>query len=251
MQAVDPAQVTAQQQANWDRHAATYAEVVISKDDIDAATPQVISAIKKHQELASGEQVIFQLKGGRIVACAYMQLWKAAACLTLPVPLSIGAKILDIASSSGRPAVPLAKEFPHAHVISTDLSPKSVSLVHTYAQAQGVTNLTAQVADAQNLQDFADSTFKVVTCSYGLFFMPEATKALREAYRVLQPGGLFVAIVWAWPDKVQMSEVSQPFILASSHIHLVTKLEHRAIIQSFTQSSLQGAMHPYLVCDMQ
>lgn len=38
--------------------------------------------------------------------------------------------------------------------------------------------------------------------------MPEATKALKEAYRVLQPGGLFVAVVWAWPDKVQMSEVS-------------------------------------------
>lgn len=142
-------------------------------------------------------------------------LIRSPGCLTLPAPLSIGAKILDIASSSGRPAVPLAKEFPHARVISTDLSPNSVSLVHTYAQAQGVTNLTAQVADAQNLQDFADSTFKVVTCSYGLFFMPEATKAVREAYRVLQPGGLFVAIVWAWPDKVQMSEVSQ----SSLHHH--------------------------------
>ena len=106
--------------------------------------------------------------------------------------------------------MPLAKKFQHAHVISTDLSPKSVSLVHTYAQAQGVTNLTAQVADAQNLQDFADATFSVVTCSYGLFFMPEATKAVKEAHRVLQPGGLFVATVWGWPDKVQMSEVSHP-----------------------------------------
>ena len=114
--------------------------------------------------------------------------------------------------------MPLAIEFPHAHVISTDLSPKSVSLVHTYAQ--GVTNLTAQVADAQNLQDFPDSTFSLVTCSYGLFFMPEATKALREAYRVLQPGGLYVATVWAWPDKVQMSEVSHSHVCHHTSICL-------------------------------
>ena len=103
--------------------------------------------------------------------------------------------------------MPLAKAFPDAQVTSTDLSPKSVSLVLKYAEAQGVSNLTAQAADAQNLQDFDDNTFSLVTCSYGLFFMPEATKALREAYRVLQPGGLFVATVWGWPDKVQMSEV--------------------------------------------
>lgn len=116
--------------------------------------------------------------------------------------------MLDIASSSGRPSVPLAKEFPDAHVTSTDLSPKSVSLVLKHAQAQGVTNLTAQAADGQNLVDFADATFSVVTCSYGLFCMPEAAKALTEAYRVLQPDGLLVVIVWAWPDKVQLSEVS-------------------------------------------
>ncbi|KAL3134955.1 hypothetical protein ABBQ32_007915 [Trebouxia sp. C0010 RCD-2024] len=172
MQAGDAAQITAQQQANWDRHAETYSEVVISNDSTDLATLQVISAIKQHKNLPAA-----------------------------------GAKFLDIASSAGRPAVPLAKAFPDAQVTSTDLSPKSVSLVSKYAEAQGVTNLTAQAADAQNLQGFHDNTFSVVTCSYGLFFMPEATKALREAYRVLQPGGLFVVTVWAWPDTVQMSEV--------------------------------------------
>lgn len=134
-------------------------------------------------------------------------------------PSGSGAKFLDIASSAGRPAVPLAKAFPDAQVTSTDLSPKSVSLVSKYAEAQGVTNLTAQAADAQNLQGFHDNTFSVVTCSYGLFFMPEATKALREAYRVLQPGGLFVVTVWAWPDTVQMSEVSHS-ALHGTHCHI-------------------------------
>ena len=68
MQATDAAQITAQQQANWDRHADTYAEVVIGNDDIDAATPHVIIAIKKHKELASGKQGLFKLKEGRVIA---------------------------------------------------------------------------------------------------------------------------------------------------------------------------------------
>lgn len=134
--------------------------------------------------------------------------------------MPIGAKILDVASSSGRPAVPLAKAFPHSQVTSTDLSPASSSLVCKYAKAQGVTNVTAQAADAQNLKDFADNTFSVVTCTYGLFFMPEATKALKEVYRVLQPGGLFVATIWGWPDKVQMSQVSNS--AWHQHMHLQT-----------------------------
>lgn len=57
MQAGDAAQITAQQQANWDRHAETYSEVVISNDSNDLATVQVISAIKKHKNLpAAGER---------------------------------------------------------------------------------------------------------------------------------------------------------------------------------------------------
>lgn len=72
MQAVDAAQITAQQQASWDRHANTYAEVVVGNDDIDAATPQVISAVKKHKELASGEQMLFKLHDGRVIPFACM-----------------------------------------------------------------------------------------------------------------------------------------------------------------------------------
>ena len=62
MQAVDAAQITAQQKATWDRFADTYTEVVISKDYNDPATLQVISAIKSHKELATGEQITFKLE---------------------------------------------------------------------------------------------------------------------------------------------------------------------------------------------
>lgn len=78
MQALDAAQITAQQQTNWDRHADTYTEVVIRKDENDAATIQVTSAITDHKELAcllaSGKQVAFTLQERHIVASECMRL---------------------------------------------------------------------------------------------------------------------------------------------------------------------------------
>ena len=116
-------------------------------------------------------------------------------------------EILDIASNCGNPAVPLAKALPAARVVATDLSPVAASFIANYAQAEGVANVTAQPADAQDLRQFHDGTFAAVTCSYGLMYMPDHLKALKEAYRVLQPGGLFVAAVWAPLERFQIGQV--------------------------------------------
>ena len=91
--------------------------------------------------------------------------------------------------------------------ISTDLAPSSNELALKYAEAEGVVNVKAQTADAQDLQAFADATFAAETCTYGLLFMPQFEKALKEAYRVLQPGGLYVATLWAEPEQVQTTQV--------------------------------------------
>ena len=117
-------------------------------------------------------------------------------------------RMLDVASNSGTPAVPLGKAVPNAEVVATDLSPAAVSLVSQYAAAEGVVNVTAQAADAQDLQDFKDNTFDAVNCSYGLMFMPEHQKALQEAYRVLKIGGLYTASVWAPLENFQFGQVS-------------------------------------------
>lgn len=97
---------------------------------------------------------------------------------------------------------------PHAQVVATDLSPVAVNFISDYAVAEGVANVKAQPADGQNLEQFHSCSFGAVTCSYGLMFMPDHVRALREAYRALQPGGLYVACVWASLDKVQLGQVS-------------------------------------------
>lgn len=102
--------------------------------------------------------------------------------------------------------MPLAKRFPQAKVISTDFSPNSVKLAAKRASAEGLDNFQAQVADAQDLSAFTENSFAVVTCSYGILFMPDYQKVLREVHRVLQPGGLFVATIWS-PDPAQVQTI--------------------------------------------
>jgi SAM-dependent methyltransferase len=59
-------------------------------------------------------------------------------------------------------------------------------------------------ADALALP-FADSTFDVVVCQFGVMFYPDKGKAFREARRVLKPSGCFLFNVW---DRIEEHEFS-------------------------------------------
>jgi ubiquinone/menaquinone biosynthesis C-methylase UbiE len=50
-------------------------------------------------------------------------------------------------------------------------------------------------ADAAALP-FSDGSFDAVVCQFGLMFVPEKELAMREAYRVLSSGGVFLFNVW-------------------------------------------------------
>ena len=48
----------------------------------------------------------------------------------------------------------------------------------------------------------------MITCQYGLSFAPDVAAAMREAARVLRPGGLYVAVVNG--VKLQQVEARRP-----------------------------------------
>jgi SAM-dependent methyltransferase len=100
-----------------------------------------------------------------------------------------GMRVLDLASGTGEPSLTLAAHVgPDGHVTATDLVPEMLAAAEEGARERGLTNLTFQQADAEALP-FADQTFDVVTCRFGVMFFPNVGQALRESYRVLEPDG--------------------------------------------------------------
>mmetsp|Transcript_1265 Transcript_1265/g.2617 ORF Transcript_1265/g.2617 Transcript_1265/m.2617 type:complete len:229 (+) Transcript_1265:2739-3425(+) len=85
------------------------------------------------------------------------------------------------------------------------------------ASARGLSNVTCEVVDAQNLSTIASGSQDVVTVCYGLMFMPDLQKALAEMKRVLKPdSGILVATVWAEMPMIKIVGQTMTEVLGSA-----------------------------------
>jgi SAM-dependent methyltransferase len=105
-----------------------------------------------------------------------------------------GMRVLDLASGTGEPAISLAPLIaPRGEVTALDLSPELLEIAGQRARQRGLSNFSARPGDANHLP-FADASFDLVTSRFGVMFLRE--DALREAYRVLKPGGRACFAAW-------------------------------------------------------
>ncbi|MCA1723978.1 MAG: class I SAM-dependent methyltransferase [Thermomicrobia bacterium] len=113
-----------------------------------------------------------------------------------------GMRVLDLASGTGEPALSLAPRVgPDGRVTATDVIPEMVAIAAENAEQQGFTNISFQQADAGALP-FPEASFDRVTCRFGVMYFPDVPQALREARRVLRPGGRAVFAVWGLLDQI-------------------------------------------------
>lgn len=77
-------------------------------------------------------------------------------------------------------------------IVATDLN--QPMLDHAIAKP-GMGRVHFQQADAQALP-FADASCDAVVCQFGVMFFPDRVLGLREAHRVLKPGGRLLFNVW-------------------------------------------------------
>src|SRR6266581_7620730 len=110
--------------------------------------------------------------------------------------LGPGMRVLDLASGVGDPALSIAAKIaPSGRVTATDLGPGMISLAEELAHKKGLTNIEFREASAEGLP-FADESYDVLTCRFGIMFFPDLPKALRECLRVLKPGGRAAFVAW-------------------------------------------------------
>ncbi len=125
----------------------------------------------------------------------------ATAVILQAAQVRPGIKVLDVASGMGEPALALAEAVgPTGHVTATDFAPGVLEVAEEDARARGLANIAFRQADAQELP-FPDQSFDLVTCRLGVMFFPDTDKALREAHRVLKPGGRAIYVAWGPKDQ--------------------------------------------------
>lgn len=101
-----------------------------------------------------------------------------------------GRRILEIGCGRGGFAVWLAQQpATPSEVVGCDFSPAAVSKAAEYASSHGVQRVRWDVADIQNLNQFADGEFDTVTSTETIEHVPDPPLAVRELARVLKPGG--------------------------------------------------------------
>lgn len=110
--------------------------------------------------------------------------------------------ILEIACGTGRVTAHLAKDVKHDSLTATDLNADMMEVAKKIVKDK---NIKWELADAMELP-FADNSFDLVVCQFGIMFFPDKPKGLQEAYRVLKPGGKLLFSTW---DKLEHNPAIQ------------------------------------------
>ena len=103
-------------------------------------------------------------------------------------------KLLDVAGGTGDIAFKFLERSSSGHATVLDLTASMLTEGQNRAEAQQMNNqINWVVGDAMNLP-FEDNLFDVYTVSFGIRNVTRPQEALKEAYRVLKPGGRIMVL---------------------------------------------------------
>lgn len=104
------------------------------------------------------------------------------------------SRVVEIAAGTGRLTNHLLRSLAKVGtLVATDLNQDMVTQAARAIPADP--RLSFRVVDAQELP-FDDDSFDTAACQFGLMFVPDKPRALRELRRVLRPGGTLLLSTW-------------------------------------------------------
>lgn len=135
-----------------------------------------------------------------VMSAGLHRLWKRTFIGALPLRPNKPLRVLDLAGGTGDIAAAIKKHRPLADVHVLDINwamlREGAERALSGASADGLTFLQG---NAESLP-FGDNLFDAVTISFGIRNVPRRLEALREACRVLKPGGVFGCLEFSQVD---------------------------------------------------
>lgn len=139
-----------------------------------------------------------------LMSAGLHRLWKDALVSALRPPRERSFKHLDVAGGTGDIAFRILDESgPRTHVTVLDINGDMLDVGRERAGHLYEGRIDFVEANAEELP-FEDGAFDGYTIAFGIRNVPRIDKALKEAHRVLKPGGRFLCL--------EFSKVDVPFL---------------------------------------
>lgn len=139
------------------------------------------------------------------------------AALVEDAALTGDERVLDMGCGAGHTALALASRA--ASVVAVDVTPEMVALTAQLALDRGFANLEARTADVASLP-FEDNSFDLVTSRLSAHHYADPQQALREAARVLKPGGKLLLIDTVAPEDPALDTFYQAWEVLRDRSHV-------------------------------
>jgi len=152
------------------------------------------------------------------------------------------ARVLDLGCGGGHVAYAVAPQV--AEVVACDLSAEMLAVVAATARERGLANLRTAQGPAERLP-FADASFDVVLTRFSAHHWRDFDAGLREAARVLRPGGTIGVVDVVSPGPAALDTFLQAVELLrdTSHVRDRSRAEWEAALAA--AGFVVGAVTPF------
>jgi ubiquinone/menaquinone biosynthesis C-methylase UbiE len=116
----------------------------------------------------------------------------------------VGGDVLDLGTGTAQIPIELCRSSENVRVLATDMAVNMLDLARYNIEAEGfIDRIELIQADAKQL-DFEEGFFDVVMSNSIVHHIPEPMNCLREAVRVVKPGGILFVRDLMRPDSEKM-----------------------------------------------
>ncbi len=170
-----------------------------------------------------------------------------AAVVNKLVELRAGGLMLDLGAGPGHIPVAVCQRFPESVIVAVDLSWKMLRIADRHRKKTPFPHrIVLQYGDAKALP-FLDGTFDTVYSNTTLHHLADATPFLREAWRVLKPGGVLMIRDLYRPATIQRrDELVRQY--AAENTPLQRQLLSDSLQASLTAEELAGHARRAGIC---